>query len=211
MKLKVCGMTLPEQVNALEEIGVEFAGFIFYPGSSRYVGFKIAPEKMKKIGGRIGKVGVFVNEDYETLMKTVEDYRLDIVQLHGDESERYCENVSNYVTVIKAFRLGENEPIEWMIRPFNEYCDMFMFDTLGVGYGGTGKKFDIDVLKGKQINKLYLIGGGIEATDVSKLKTFAEDPVAEKLFAADIGPRFEITAGVKDMGKIKTFISELRK
>lgn len=211
MKLKVCGMTLPEQVNALEEIGVEFAGFIFYPESPRNVGFKIAPGKMKKIGGRIGKVGVFVNEDYETLMRRVEDYRLDIVQLHGDESERYCENVSNYVTVIKAFRLGENEPIEWMIRPFNEYCDMFMFDTLGVGYGGTGKKFDIDVLKGKQINKLYLIGGGIEATDVSKLKAFAEDPVAEKLFAADIGPRFEITAGVKDMNMIKTFISELRK
>lgn len=211
MKLKVCGMTLPEQVNALEEIGVEFAGFIFYPESPRNVGFKIAPGKMKKIGGRIGKVDVFVNEDYETLMRRVEDYRLDIVQLHGDESERYCENVSNYVTVIKAFRLGENEPIEWMIRPFNEYCDMFMFDTLGVGYGGTGKKFDIDVLKGKQINKLYLIGGGIEATDVSKLKAFAEDPVAEKLFAADIGPRFEITAGVKDMNMIKTFISELRK
>lgn len=211
MRIKVCGMTLPEQVNALEEMGVDLAGFIFYPKSPRYMGLKIAPDKMKKIGGRIGKVGVFVNETYENIMKTVEDYRLDMVQLHGDETERFCDKLSDYVTVIKAFRLGVNDPIEWVVRPYNEYADMFMFDTLGVGYGGTGKKLDINILKDKQIDKLFLLSGGIEPGDVAKLKEFANEPVAKKLFAVDLGNKFEVVAGVKDISVIQSFVNELRK
>jgi len=211
MRIKVCGMTLPEQVNALEEMGVDLAGFIFYSKSPRYMGLKIAPGKMKKIGGRIGKVGVFVNETYENIMRTVEDYRLDMVQLHGDESERFCDKLSDYVTVIKAFRLAANDPVEWMARPFNEYADMFMFDTLGVGYGGTGKKLDIDVLKDKQIDKLFLLSGGIEPGDVAKLKEFENEPVAKKLFAVDLGNRFEVVAGVKDINLVQSFVKELKK
>ncbi|HKB45972.1 MAG TPA: phosphoribosylanthranilate isomerase, partial [Chitinophagaceae bacterium] len=141
-RIKVCGMTLPEQVNALDEMGVDFAGFIFYPKSPRYMRNKITAEKMKKIKGRIAKVGVFVNLPYDELMKTVEDYRLDMVQLHGDETPRFCEQVANYVSVIKAFRMSDNDPVEWFIRPYHEGSDMYMFDTLGAGYGGTGKKFD---------------------------------------------------------------------
>jgi phosphoribosylanthranilate isomerase len=152
MKIKVCGMTLPGQVDALGEMGVELAGFIFYERSPRYMANKISPEKMKKIGGRIAKVGIFVNTAYETLMKTVEDYRLDMVQLHGDESPRFCEQVANYVTVIKAFRSSDSDPIDWTIRPYHDTCDMFMFDTLGSGYGGTGKKFDWNILKPAVIN-----------------------------------------------------------
>jgi len=210
MRIKVCGMTLPEQVNALDEMGVELAGFIFYHKSPRYVASKIAPEKMRKIGGRIAKVGVFVNEDFESLMKTVENYRLDMVQLHGDESERYCEKVANYVTVIKAFRLSDNDPIDWMVKSFDDCCDMYLFDTLGAGYGGTGKKFDWNMLKGKSIERIFFLSGGIEPGDEEKLKDFAQEEVAKKLFAIDINSRFEISAGVKNMEKVKGFVEKLR-
>src|SRR5882724_8015523 len=117
MRIKVCGITLPEQANALEEMGATLAGFIFYPKSPRYMANKISPEKMKQIKGKIAKVGVFVNATYDELMKTVEDYRLDMVQLHGDETPKYCEKIADYISVIKAFRLGENDNIEWMVRP----------------------------------------------------------------------------------------------
>jgi phosphoribosylanthranilate isomerase len=210
MRIKVCGMTLPEQVNALDEMGVDLAGFIFYDKSPRYIRNKISAERMKKIGGRIAKVGVFVNEDYEKLMKTVEDYRLDMVQLHGDESERFCEKVANYVTAVKAFRLSDNDPIEWMIRPFHEGSDMYMFDTLGAGYGGTGKKFNWDVLKNVNINKLFFLSGGIEPGDEQKLKDFAKEEAANKLFAIDINSRFEVSAGVKDITKVKTFVKNIK-
>jgi len=210
-RIKVCGMTLPEQVNALDEMGVDIAGFIFYDKSPRFMRNKISAEKMRKIGGRIAKVGVFVNEDYEKLMKTVEDYRLDMVQLHGDESERFCEKVANYVTTIKAFRLSENDPIEWMIRPFHDGSDMYMFDTLGSGYGGTGKKFNWDLLKDVNINKLFFLSGGIEPGDEERLVEFMKLETAKKLFAIDINSRFEVTAGVKDINKVKSFVQNLKR
>jgi phosphoribosylanthranilate isomerase len=210
LRIKVCGMTLPEQVNALDEMGVDFAGFIFYPKSPRYMRNKITPEKMKKIKGRIAKVGVFVNLPYDELMKTVEDYRLDMVQLHGDETPRFCEQVANYVSVIKAFRLTDNDPVEWIIRPYHDGSDMYMFDTLGAGYGGTGKKFDWGVLKSTNISKLFFLSGGIEPGDEERLKAFAQEPAAKKLFAIDMNSKFEVSAGVKDIERVRKFVQTFR-
>jgi len=210
MRIKVCGMTLPEQVVALDDMGVDLAGFIFYPKSPRWVGNKISAEKMKQIKGHIAKVGVFVNMPYDDLMRTVEDYRLDMVQLHGDESPHFCEKVANYVTIVKAFRLTDNDPLDWMVRPFHEGSDMYMFDTLGAGYGGTGKKFDWNILKKSAIDKLFFLSGGIEPADEAGLREFMKEPVAKKLFAVDINSKFEITAGVKDMEKVRAFVKALK-
>ncbi len=210
MRIKVCGMTLPEQVNALAELGADLAGFIFYPRSPRYIGSRVSPEKIKKLGGSIGKVGVFVNMPYDELLRTVEEYRLDIVQLHGDETPIFCEKVANYITVIKAFRLSDNDPIEWMVRPYHDASDMYMFDTLGAGYGGTGKKFNWNILKEASIDKLFLLSGGIESGDEEQLKQFAAEPAARKLFALDINSRFEISPGVKDMARIGQFIKTIK-
>ena len=210
MRIKVCGMTLPEQVTALDEMGVDLAGFIFYPKSPRYMGNKISPDKMKQIKGKIAKVGVFVNMPYDDLMRTVEEYRLDMVQLHGDETPHYCEKVANYITIVKAFRLTDNDPIDWIVRSFHEGSDMYMFDSLGAGYGGTGKKFDWNLLKAAAIDKLFLLAGGIEPGDEDNLKKFMKEPVAKKLFAIDINSKFEVSAGVKDMEKVKRFVTAMR-
>jgi phosphoribosylanthranilate isomerase len=209
MRIKVCGMTLPEQVSALDEMNVSLAGFIFYPKSPRFMGNKITPDKLKKIKGKIARVGVFVNAPYDELMKTVDDYRLDMVQLHGDETPRYCEKIADYISVIKAFRLGENDNIAWTTRSYQEVCDMFMFDTMGAGYGGTGRKFNWDSLKNAEINKPFFLSGGIEPGDEDRLKQFMEEPVARNLFAVDINSRFEVTAGVKNMEKVKNFVLNL--
>jgi phosphoribosylanthranilate isomerase len=209
IRVKVCGMTLPQQVSALDEMGVHLAGFIFYKKSPRCMTTKISAGEMKKIGGKIAKVGVFVNEEYDTLMRTVENYRLDMVQLHGDETPTFCERVSNYVSVIKAFRMSDNDPIDWIMRPYHEAADMFMFDTLGAGYGGTGKKFDWNSLKTAAIHNLFFLSGGIEPGDEEKLKEFEKEVVAEKLFAVDINSRFEINPGVKDLEKVKVFCQNL--
>ena len=209
MRIKVCGLTLPEKAGALEEMGATLAGFIFYPRSPRYMANKISPEKMKQIKGKIAKVGVFVNATYDELMKTVEMYRLDMVQLHGDETPKYCEKIADYISVIKAFRLSENDNIEWMARPYQDVCDMFMFDTMGSGYGGTGKKFNWEVLKQSAISKPFFLSGGIEPGDEKRLKEFSESPAAKTLFAIDINSRFEITAGIKNMEKVKIFCDNL--
>jgi len=209
MKIKVCGNTLPQQVNALDELGVTFAGFIFYPRSPRYMVQKISPEKMRQIKGKIIKVGVFVNPTYEELMKTVEDYRLDMVQLHGDESPKFCDKIADYISVIKAFRLSDNDSILHMTQSYTEVSDFFMFDTLGAGYGGTGKKFDWTILQQSLPLKPYFLSGGIEPGDEKKLEEFISTPAGEKLFAIDINTKFEVGPGVKDVNSIKKFAENL--
>ena len=209
MKIKVCGNTLPHQVSALDDLGVTFAGFIFYPKSPRYMAQKISPEKMRQIKGKIIKVGVFVNPTHEELMKTVEDYRLDMVQLHGDESPKFCDKIADYISVVKAFRLSDNDSIMHMTQSYAEVCDFFMFVTLGVGYGGTGKKFDWTILQQSLPLKPYFLSGGIEPGDEKKLEEFIGTPAGEKLFAIDINTKFEIGQGVKDVNSVKKFAENL--
>jgi phosphoribosylanthranilate isomerase len=211
MRVKVCGMTEIDQVRQLDAMGVDFAGFIFYPKSPRYVVRHLTGEQVKKARLRLGKVGVFVNATYDEVMKQVDSYGLDMVQLHGDETPRFCEQLSNYITVIKVFRLGEDDPIDWIIRPYQESCDMFLFDTEGVGYGGTGKKFNWDVLKPSHIDKLFFLSGGIEPGDMDRLKQFEKEPVARKMFSIDINSKFEISAGVKDLKKVRAMVDGLKK
>jgi phosphoribosylanthranilate isomerase len=205
MRVKVCGMTLPEQVEQLEDIGATFAGFIFYPKSPRYVLRHMSMLQIKAIKS-INKVGVFVNAPVEDVLSMVDECRLHMVQLHGDENAKYCEKIADYVSVVKAFRLSDNDSVEWMIKPFMDVCDMFMFDTMGAGYGGTGKKFDWTILKGQSIGKPFFLSGGIEPGDEEKLKDFTNDPVSKALFAIDINSKFETSAGVKNMAMVQKFI-----
>jgi phosphoribosylanthranilate isomerase len=164
---------------------------------------------MRQIKGKIIKIGVFVNPTHDELMKTVEDHRLDMVQLHGDESPKFCDKIADYISVIKAFRLSDNDSIMHMTQSYVEVCDFFMFDTLGVGYGGTGKKFDWTILQQSVPLKPYFLSGGIEPGDEKKLEEFIGTPAGEKLFAVDINTKFEIGPGVKDVNSIKKFAENL--
>jgi len=208
MRIKVCGMTQSDQLEQLADAGVDFAGFIFYAKSPRYVLRHMTTAQIRK-ENRLNKVGVFVNAGMDDVLQLVDECRLHMVQLHGDETPKYCERLADYVSVIKAFRLSENDNIEWMIRPYMESCDMFMFDTMGSGYGGTGKKFDWSMLKDAEIGKPFFLSGGIEPGDEESLRTFSAEQVARSLFAVDINSKFELTPGVKDINKVITFAQNL--
>ncbi len=205
MRIKVCGMTKAAQVHQLNDTGVEFAGFIFYPKSPRYVFKHMPAQEIKKIKGNINKVGVFVNEHPDALLKIVDDCGLYLVQLHGDETPRYCEKIANYITVIKTFRIGEDDDIQWKIKDYTDIVDIFMFDTGGDIFGGTGKKFNWEKLKGINIKKPFFLSGGISADDAEDIKSFLLDDVAKDLFALDINSRFEVMPGIKDIELVKRF------
>jgi phosphoribosylanthranilate isomerase len=202
-------MTQLEQVEQLEEIGATFAGFIFYPKSPRYALRHLTTAQIKK-ENKVNKVGVFVNASVDSVLQMVDECRLHMVQLHGDESPKYCEKIADYISVVKAFRLSDNDHIEWMIKPYMGVCDMFLFDTEGAGYGGTGKKFNWDILDGSVIGKPFFLSGGIQPDDPHKLKGFAQTPVANALFAVDINSKFELSPGIKDMAKVRNFVEELK-
>lgn len=216
MRIKVCGMTQIDQMHQLGEAGVQFAGMIFYPPSPRFVykhGLRAEDVKREKI--KPYKVGVFVNAGYDEVMNTVEAFGLDLVQLHGDETPYQCDKLADQIQVIKAFRFADGDNVEWMTRDYYNCCDMFLFDTGvtekkdAVQYGGTGRKFNWNRLRGLSINKPFFLSGGIEPGDATNVAAFMREPVARDMFAVDINSRFEISPGVKDMQLVKDFIVQM--
>ena len=208
-RIKVCGMTNINQMHELGEMGVQFAGMIFYHKSPRFVMRHLKGHEVKKEKLKVFKIGVFVNSSYDEVMNHVDNFGLDMVQLHGNETPYYCSKLSNYISVIKAFRIIESDNVEWKIKGYYADTDMHMFDAEGEGFGGTGKKFNWEKLKGLNINKPFFLSGGIEPADVESIKEFTQQPVAKDLFAVDINSRFEISPGVKDMSKVRAFVKKL--
>lgn len=213
-------MTQLDQLHQLGEMGVQYAGFIFYPPSPRYV-FKagLTGADVKKAKLKPYKVGVFVDASFEEIKKQIDAFGLDMVQLHGHETPYECQKISAYIDVIKAFRFAENDHVVWTIKDFYSDTDMFLFDT-GVTvpreqredktlYGGTGRKFDWNRLKGLDVGKPFFLSGGIEPGDAGLVKEFMKEPVAKDLMVVDINSRFEMAPGIKDMEKVARFIEEL--
>ncbi len=208
MKLKVCGINQLEQLKQIGAIGVDYAGMIFYTHSARNVYNKLFAWDVKPLQLGLKKVGVFVNADEEYIMSQVEAYGLDLVQLHGDETPVFCKAISEQIAVTKAFRITQTneQNIDWMIKPYEEYCDFYLFDTNRKGaYGGTGEKFNWELLKENKINKPFFLSGGIGLKDVEKLKVF-EHPF---FYCVDVNSRVEIADGIKDMNSIKIMSEEL--
>ena len=221
MKVKVCGITSLDQLYELPELGVDYAGFIFYPPSPRHVlKAGLTGNEVKKAKIKLYKVGVFVDASYEEVMKRIEEFGLDMVQLHGRETPYECQKIVANIDVIKAFRFSENDHVIWTIKDYYADSDMFLFDT-GVPvskeerenktlYGGTGRKFNWNRLKGLHVQKPFFLSGGIEPTDAQTVKEFMKDSVAKDMIAVDINSRFETKPGIKDMDKVKHFINELK-
>jgi phosphoribosylanthranilate isomerase len=202
MKLKVCGITQLEQLKQLDDMSVNYAGLIFYPQSARCIVDKLEAGEVKDLPLSLKKIGVFVNAQERFIMKQVEDFGLDVVQLHGDETVGFCKLISGQVTVAKAFRITQNneQNIDWMLKPYEEYCDFYLFDTNRKNaYGGTGEKFDWNILCKNDINKPFFLSGGIGLNDVEKLKTF-EHPF---FYCVDVNSRVEVSEGVKDMDAVR--------
>ena len=208
MNIKVCGITEMKQLQQLDGLDIDFAGLIFYKDSPRYVGDKIAKEDLKNSDFDLKKVGVFVNADYDEIMQVVEDYGLDVVQLHGDESPDLCEELSEDVEVIKAFKVKDSKvSIDEMVADYDEVCDYYLFDTASSDVeGGSGKQFDWKLLSKSKIEKPFFLSGGIGVDDVAKLKTFKHPDY----YAVDINSKVEKEPGVKDMALVLQFRQGLK-
>lgn len=209
MKIKVCGNTVVTQVKEMDEIPIDYAGFIFYKSSPRYVGEKMQIMDLQNLSTKLKKVGVFVNESRDEIMRKIDDFKLDVVQLHGDETPEFCKQISDHISVIRAFRISEKQAdVDWMIKDFEEVCDYYLFDKESKSvYGGSGEKFDWNLLQHAAIGKQFFIGGGISQNDVATLTAF-HHPF---FYGIDINSRFEISPGIKDIQKVKEFVNDLKK
>lgn len=209
MNIKVCGITQLKQLEHLDAMEIEFVGLNFYKESPRYVVGKISAESIRDGDFDIKKIGVFVNESIDKIIKTAEDFNLDIVQLHGNETPAACKRLSEEIEVIKTFRVnGDTENIEGLVEKYDDACDYYLFDTGGQkeSFGGTGIQFDWKLLNSSRIEKPFFLAGGIGLPDVVKVKTFRHPD----FFAVDINSKFEISPGIKDLDLVKMFAQVLR-
>jgi phosphoribosylanthranilate isomerase len=209
MKIKVCGNTDLNQLKELDELDIDYAGMIFYPQSPRYVSKKLSGQEVKDLDLSLTKVGVFVNASEEDIMRQIEDFDLDMVQLHGDETASFCNRISDHIRVIKAFRITDLETnIDWLVKEYDEVCDYYLFDKGSPGlYGGTGVKFSWNLLEKSNIGKPFFLSGGIEREDAAAIKSFRH----AFFYGVDVNSRFETKPGIKDMEMIKEFVNDLRK
>ncbi len=123
MNIKVCGITEMKQLQQLDGLDIDFAGMIFYKESPRYAGDKLNARDVKKADFDLKKTGVFVNPEMIEVLDAIDEFGLEVVQLHGDETPEMCEDLSSEVEVIKAFRIKGAEDIDKLVAPYDAVCD----------------------------------------------------------------------------------------
>ena len=196
MKLKVCGMREPENVQEVLRIEPDLMGFIFYEQSERFVGDAV-PDFAAETDCK--RVGVFVNESLEGLTQKYRKHNLDLVQLHGDETVEYVEQLHGKgVPAMKVFRISDSIDNQLMTR-FAPYCDYFLFDTKVDGYGGSGQKFDWKLLGDYAVDVPFFLSGGINLEDLEEITKMQLPMMA----GIDVNSRFEIEPGLKDISKLE--------
>lgn len=163
MNLKVCGMKYKNNILEISNLKPDLMGFIFWPESPRYFDYNII-----NIPREIAKVGVFVNQSFEFILEKINKFDLNYVQLHGKEKVQFCKKLNSVTKIIKVFNVDEKFDFN-NIKPFEDFCDYFLFDTKGKGYGGTGKKFNWNILKNYESNKPFFLSGGIDVNDFLSL------------------------------------------
>ncbi len=194
----------PDNIASLAGLKPDLLGFIFYPGSKRYVLDKIKNLHSLNIASDIERVGVFVNEKYDQILEYTQHFGITTVQLHGVESREECLKLKQAgYKVIKAILIGEESDLQ-QCNGYSEVADIFLFDTKSEQYGGTGKKFDWSVLQSYNLQVPFLISGGISANDIPDLSNF----VHPYFLGVDINSKFEVEPGLKDVEKVKEFIRE---
>jgi phosphoribosylanthranilate isomerase len=207
IRVKVCGMTNPQNVRGITDANPDYIGFIFYKGSPRYVGDEPDSELFLNVPAGIKKAGVFLNENPQKILELSRLTGLDVIQLHGNESPDYCDRIKSYgLTVIKVFNISNEFSFESLI-PYTSKCDYFLFDTKSEKPGGSGKKFDWEKLEEYSLHKPFFLSGGIGPEDSVRLNSIQN----KGFFAIDINSRFELSVGLKDTGLVRTFINSIKK
>jgi len=232
MIIKVCGMREAGNIRAVSALDIDMMGFIFCPDSPRFVrmisaraGFlpDYSEERLRSVKQssavkeaptkRLKRVGVFVNDMPQSIITRIYNYRLDYVQLHGDESAIMIDNLKRTVVpdiapdikVIKALNIREKDDVKrW--RDYEGAADLLLFDTKCKTRGGSGEQFDWSVLEAYDGSIPFLLSGGIGSDDAERVLAFRHPMFA----GIDLNSRFETAPAVKDVERLSAFVQKIR-
>lgn len=228
MIIKVCGMREPDNIRALQQLDIDWVGFIFWPDSPRFVKMissraGIIPDyssfkddlkaDKKQRGNEVKRVGVFVDDMPQSIVARVYNYHLDIVQLHGDESVAMIENlrrtlvpdIQPNIKIMKTIAIASDDDFK-KTAEYEGVVDYFLFDTKCKERGGSGKMFDWKLIDNYNGKTPFLLSGGIDSDMVEQIKQIRHP----MLYGVDINSRFEIEPGVKDIDKVRQFVLAMK-
>ena len=202
MKLKVCGMRLPDNIKALSDLAPDYMGFIFWEHSKRFVS---TPTPYLPVS--IKKTGVFVDAPLKYISDIREKHKLQALQLHGNESPDFCQKLQTKgIEIIKTFTIDNAFDFS-VLNQYDSVCDYFLFDSKGELPGGNGYHFNWSVLREYPSAKPFFLSGGIGPEDKSEIKSIIS--LNLPIYAIDINSKFEIEPGLKNIELIKKFKAKL--
>lgn len=198
MKIKLCGLTRPCDIEAVNELQPDYIGFVFAKKSRRYVSPEKAEELKAMLAPGIQAVGVFVNEEPEQIAALFEAGTIDVAQLHGQESKTEIRRLRELTDhpLIQAFRIDTEQDVE---RANASTADYVLLDS---GAGGTGTVFDWDLLQA--IRRPYFLAGGLDTENLGTVKAKLNP------YGVDVSSGIE-TGGYKDKEKMTAFVAAARK
>ncbi len=209
MIIKVCGLRDPENIRNVASIkGVDWMGMIFYPKSPRYVASEETSDAVSALN-TVERVGVFVNENCEEVVRKCAQYHLDCIQLHGNETPEYLKTLRKLIPkgikFIKAFSIRIAEDL-LPASGYEDLCEYFLFDTATPDYGGSGRAFDWQILQSYKGLTPFLLSGGIGPDSLQALQDFQHPQCA----GVDLNSRFETAPGIKDIRLLSDFVQQLK-
>lgn len=196
MKLKVCGMREPENMQQLQEkVQPDYMGFIFHPASPRFVKERLQPGQMPT---GVKKVGVFVNRPVAEVLEEAKLWKLDVIQLHGKEAPEDCEALTVAgLAVWKVFSVDEAFDFT-VTQPYQGKAAAFLFDTKTPQYGGSGKQFNWQLLQQYRGKTPFWLSGGLDVESLEGLSVLSGLP----LIGLDVNSRFEDAPGRKNIEQL---------
>jgi phosphoribosylanthranilate isomerase len=201
VRVKVCGITRPEDAELAVELGAWALGFILWRRSPRAADPAVAAGIALALRRRVELVGVFVNASLDEIARSAETLHLSHVQLHGDEGPAFCSEVARRTgaKVIKAVRVASASDFQDLER---FHTDFHLLDTAARGkYGGTGETWDWALAARRRRTVPAILSGGLTADNVAA-GIAAVDP-----YAVDVSSGVEAVPGVKDPDKLAAFMA----
>jgi len=204
VRVKICGITSPADALAAIDAGANLLGFNFYKKSPRYITEAAAAKIRRRIPSRVQTVGIFVNAPPADVAELCRSLKLDLAQLHGDESPQTVAEVARTLPVIKAFRV---EP-EFPLSTLDEYPEAFayLFDAATTDqYGGTGRTTEWDVARRAALTRRIILAGGLKVGNVGEAVRIVRP------YAVDVASGVESKPGKKDHARMRDFVQAVRR
>jgi len=208
-RVKICGLTRPEDVRAACAAGADAIGLVFYPKSSRLVSLEQARVLREAVPAMVSVVALFVNAQAEEVQQVLDHVRPDVLQFHGDEPPEYCASFGH--RYLKAFRLGgpglgEPQAVLQACRRY-PHATAWLFDSYSPGYGGSGLSFDSALLQAVRQapdSRPVILAGGLTP------HTVAQSVRELRPYALDVSSGVEASGGIKSAEKIQAFMGAVR-